>query len=303
MVTTAPASPNDALIASVLEQVWSEQGLAKNTLAAYRSDLVAVDRLLALRGRSLADATREDLYAMLASRAEAGISARSTARMLSALRLFFRHLLRIGRIGGDPTALIDAPKLPRALPKAVGESDVERLLEAPDVNTPLGLRDRAMLELMYATGLRVTELVSLEPDQVNLRQGVLRVRGKGNKDRLVPVGEVALDWLSRYVLEARPLLLKGRPGKALFPSQRRTPLSRKTFWVIVKTLAQRAGIQRALSPHGLRHAFATHLLNHGADLRALQMLLGHASLSTTQIYTLVAREGLKRIHAEHHPRA
>ena len=303
MVTTAPASPNDALIRAVLEQLWSEQGLAKNTLAAYRADLVAADRLLAERGRSLAAATREDLYAVLAERGRAGISARSSARMLSALRLFFRHLLRSGRLAADPTAMIDAPKLPKPLPKAVGENDVERLLEAADTSTPLGLRDRAMLELMYATGLRVSELVSLESDQVNLRQGVLRVRGKGDKDRLVPVGEVALDWLTRYVAESRALLLKGRASKALFLSQRRTPLSRKTFWLIVKTLAQRAGIRQALSPHGLRHAFATHLLNHGADLRVLQMLLGHSSLSTTQIYTLVAREGLKRIHAEHHPRA
>ncbi len=302
MVTKLPASPNDALIRSVLEQLWSELGLSKNTLASYRADLVAVDRLLAARSRALDAATREDLFAVLAERGRSGIGARSSARMLSALRLFYRHLLRTGRIAGDPTVLIDAPKLPKPLPKALGETEVELLLNTPDIATPLGLRDRAMIEMMYATGLRVTELVTLEVDQVNLRQGALRVRGKGDKDRLVPVGEVALDWLTRYVSEARPLLLKGRPSKSLFVTNRRTPLSRKTFWLIVKKLAARAGIHRPISPHGLRHAFATHLLNHGADLRVLQMLLGHASLSTTQIYTLIAREGLKRIHAEHHPR-
>jgi integrase/recombinase XerD len=302
MVTTATTSPNDVLIRAVLEQLWSEQGLAKNTLAAYRADLLAVDRLLAARGRELADASREDLFAVLAERSRSGISARSSARMLSALRLFFRHLLRTGRVQIDPTALIDAPKLPKPLPKSLGESEVELLLNTPDAATPLGLRDRAMLELMYATGLRVTELVTLEVDQVNLRQGALRVRGKGDKDRLVPVGEVALDWLARYVNESRPLLLKARASKSLFVTSRRTPLSRKTFWLIVKTLAARAGIHRPISPHGLRHAFATHLLNHGADLRVLQMLLGHSSLSTTQIYMHVAREGLKRIHSEHHPR-
>ncbi len=302
MVTKLPASPNDALIRSVLEQLWSELGLSKNTLASYRADLVAVDRLLAARSRALDAATREDLFAVLAERGRSGIGARSSARMLSAMRLFYRHLLRTGRISVDPTALIDAPKLPKPLPKALGESEVELLLNTPDIATPLGLRDRAMIEMMYATGLRVTELVTLEVDQVNLRQGALRVRGKGDKDRLVPVGEVALDWLTRYVTDARPSLLKGRPSKSLFVTNRRTPLSRKTFWLIVKKLAARAGIHRPISPHGLRHAFATHLLNHGADLRVLQMLLGHASLSTTQIYTLIAREGLKRIHAEHHPR-
>ena len=302
MVAKRTTSPNDALIRSVLEQLWSEQGLAKNTLASYRADLLAVDRMLAQRGRALLAATREDLYAVLAERSRDGISARSSARMLSSLRLFFRHLLRSGRIAADPTALIDAPKLPKSLPKALGEGDIDALLAAPDADTPLGLRDRAMLELMYATGLRVTELVTLATEQVNLRQGALRVRGKGGKDRLVPIGEVAIDWLLRYIERSRPLLLKGRASKLLFVTTRGGGLSRQTFWVVVKKLAARAGIRAPISPHGLRHAFATHLLNHGADLRALQMLLGHSSLSTTQIYTLVAREGLKRIHAEHHPR-
>jgi integrase/recombinase XerD len=302
MVAKRTTSPNDTLIRSVLEQLWSEQGLSKNTLASYRADLLAVDRRLAQRGRALVEARREDLYAVLAERSREGISARSSARMLSSLRLFFRHLLRAGRIAVDPTALIDAPKLPKSLPKALGEGDIDALLAAPDADTPLGLRDRAMLELMYATGLRVTELVTLGTEQVNLRQGALRVRGKGGKDRLVPIGEVAIDWLLRYVEQSRPLLLKGRASKLLFVTARGGGLSRQTFWVVVKKLAARAGILAPISPHGLRHAFATHLLNHGADLRALQMLLGHSSLSTTQIYTLVAREGLKRIHAEHHPR-
>jgi integrase/recombinase XerD len=302
MVATRTTSPNDALIRAVLEQLWSEQGLSKNTLAAYRADLLAVDRMLAQRGRALSDARREDLYAVLAERSREGISARSSARMLSSLRLFFRHLLRSGRVAVDPTALIDAPKLPKPLPKALGEAEIEALIAAPAADTPLGLRDRAMLELMYATGLRVTELVTLATDQVNLRQGALRVRGKGGKERLVPIGEVAIDWLLRYVDQSRPLLLKGRASKLLFVTSRGGGLSRQTFWLVVKKLAARAGIRAPISPHGLRHAFATHLLNHGADLRALQMLLGHSSLSTTQIYTLVAREGLKRIHAEHHPR-
>ena len=302
MVAKRTTSPNDALIRAVLEQLWSEQGLSKNTLASYRADLIAVDRLLATRGRGLSEASREDLFAVLAARGREGISARSSARMLSSLRLFYRHLLRSGRIEVDPTALIDAPKLPKPLPKALGESDIEALIAAPETDTPLGLRDRAMLELMYATGLRVTELVTLVPEQVNLRQGALRVRGKGGKERLVPLGEVAVEWLLRYVESSRPLLLKGRACKALFVTARGGPLARQTFWVVVKKLADRAGIRAPISPHGLRHAFATHLLNHGADLRALQMLLGHSSLSTTQIYTLVAREGLKRIHAEHHPR-
>ena len=302
MVAKRTTSPNDALIRSVLEQLWSEQGLSKNTLASYRADLLAVDRLLAKRGRGLLDASREDLHAVLAERGREGISARSSARMLSSLRLFFRHLLRSGRIAVDPTALIDAPKLPKSLPKALGEADIDALLAAPDVDAPLGLRDRAMLELMYATGLRVTELVTLSTEQVNLRQGALRVRGKGGKERLVPIGEVAIDWLLRYVERSRPLLLKGRASKLLFVTTRGGGLSRQTFWVVVKKLAARAGIRAPISPHGLRHAFATHLLNRGADLRALQMLLGHSSLSTTQIYTLIAREGLKRIHAEHHPR-
>ena len=298
------------LVDAFLERAWSELGLADNTLSGYRLDLNAFARWLAEPGQasSLLDCRREQLYGYLASRADRGgktgrgFSARSNARLLSALRHFYRLLQREGRIAEDPTLLVDAPKLPRSLPKALAEGEVEALLQAPP-DTALGLRDRAMLELMYATGLRVSELVGLRTDQVNLRQGVLRVTGKGGKERLVPIGAEAQHWLVRYVAEARDLLLKGLRVDALFVTARRAGMTRQMFWTLVKKHALQAGItSKRISPHVLRHSFATHLLNHGADLRALQMLLGHSSLSTTQIYTLVAKEGLKRLHAEHHPR-
>lgn len=301
----SPASPTPSRqeIERSLEQAWSEQGLSSNTLAAYRSDLTWVDRHLQQAGKSLLLACREDLYGMLAERARSGFSARSNARLLSALRQFYRLQVRMGRISMDPSALVESPKLAKPLPKALSERDVESLLNAPDPAVPVGLRDRAMLELLYATGLRVTELVTLTTDQINLRQGVLRVIGKGSKERLVPIGEVAIEMLHRYAAEARPALLQGRSSKDLFISARGAAITRQAFWLAIKKHALVAGISRPVSPHALRHSFATHLLNHGADLRALQMLLGHSSLSTTQIYTLVAREGLKRLHAEHHPRA
>jgi integrase/recombinase XerD len=305
-----PGTADRVLIDAFLERAWSELGLADNTLAGYRRDLVAFARWLAAPGQdsSLAECRRELLFRYLASRAQKGgisgrgYSARSNARLLSALRHFYRLLLRDGRIGEDPTLLVDAPKLPRSLPKALAESEVEALLHAPQ-ETPLGVRDRAMLELMYATGLRVSELVGLRADQVNLRQGVLRVTGKGGKERLVPIGGEAQHWLVRYVGESRTLLLNGARVDALFVTARRAGMTRQMFWTLVKKHALAAGIAgKRISPHVLRHSFATHLLNHGADLRALQMLLGHSSLSTTQIYTLVAKEGLKRLHAQHHPR-
>jgi integrase/recombinase XerD len=222
---------------------------------------------------------------------------------LSTLRHFYRTRLRSGAIAADPTLLLDAPKLPRSLPKALSEAQVDALIAAPDVSTPLGLRDRAMFELIYATGLRVSELVGIRTDQINLRQGVARVTGKGNKERLVPLGEQAQDWIERYYAESRPALLRGALVDAVFVSNRRDAMTRQMFWFMVKRYAQQVGIDgKRISPHVLRHCFATHLLNHGADLRALQMLLGHSSLSTTQIYTLVAREGLKRLHEKHHPR-
>jgi integrase/recombinase XerD len=305
----APVAAADAaLVAFFLERAWSELGLADNTLAGYRRDLEGFARWLATRGAALASADRAAVQHYLSERggqggrSGEGYKARSNARLVSTLRHFYRLLVRERRVDADPTLLLDAPKLPRGLPKALSETEVEALLRAPP-DTPLGLRDRAMLELMYATGLRVSELVGITAAQVNLRQGALRVLGKGGKERLVPLGDEAAHWLARYVGEARPLLLKGGRSDALFVSNRRAAMTRQMFWTLVKKHALEAGIAAArISPHVLRHSFATHLLNHGADLRALQLMLGHSSLSTTQIYTLVAKEGLKRLHARHHPR-
>jgi integrase/recombinase XerD len=310
-VTDSPAASaisaaDLALIETFLERAWSESGLAQNTLISYRHDLEGFARWCAAQGGSLARATRETLYRYLATRSGEGANAhkaRSNARLLSTLRRFYRLLVRDRVLIDDPTLLIDAPKVPRGVPKALSESEVDALIRAPDIDTLLGLRDRAMFELIYATGLRVSELVGLTVNLVNLRQGVLRVTGKGGKDRLVPIGEEAQDWLERYAREARPALLKGRVVDALFVTVRRAGMTRQMFWGMVKRHARAVGIDsQRVSPHVLRHSFATHLLNHGADLRALQMLLGHSSLSTTQIYTLVAQEGLKRLHAKHHPR-
>ena len=243
------------------------------------------------------------MFDYLAWRVHGGYSARSNARLLSALRAYFAWCVRRGERVDDPTALLDPPRLPRSLPKAITESQVDALLAAPDVRSALGLRDRAMLELMYACGLRVSELVNLPTNGVNLRQGVLRVSGKGGKERLVPLGEEARHWLERYLATARAELAGKHVSPALFVGATGEPPSRQQFWQLVKRYASVAGIDPArISPHGLRHSFATHLLNHGADLRSLQMLLGHSSLSTTQIYTLVAREQLKALHTKHHPR-
>ncbi len=287
-------------IEAFLERVWSEDGLAPRTLEAYRRDLSALARWLAPRGRSLASAQRTDISAYHAA---CGGAVRSMARRQSTFRRYYAVLGRDDARHVDPTLLIERPKIPRSLPKALAEREIESLLAAPDVGSTLGLRDRAMLELMYASGLRVSELVDLPLTALNARQGVLRVTGKGDKDRLVPVGEVALQWIGSYLQRARPALAHGKQPPALFLSQRGAAMSRQMFWTLVKRHALVAGIAAArISPHVLRHSFATHLLNHGADLRALQMLLGHSSLSTTQIYTLVAREGLKRLHAQHHPR-
>lgn len=291
-----------ALIDRFLDQYWAETGASANTLAAYRQDLCGFARWLAGRGASLESFAQPDLYDFLAARLAAGYQARSNARLLSGLRRFCQWQMRTGAISRDPTALIEGPKLGRNLPKAPAEAQIDALLAAPDPAAPEGLRDKAMLELMYATGLRVSELVSLELAQVNLRQGVLRVRGKGDKERLVPIGDEAVHWLQRYVTEARPALAGRSGSQQLFVGAGGRILTRQAFWALVKRYAAHAALPADLSPHGLRHAFATHLLNHGADLRALQLLLGHASLSTTQIYTLVAREGLKRLHAQHHPR-
>ena len=302
-----PLSDADAaLVDDFADAAWAEQGLARRTLENYRADLAGFARWRNGRDGGLAGADRAALFDYLAMRTRDGYSARSNARLLTALRTFYAWLLRRGVRGDDPTALLEPPRLPRSLPKALPEAQVEALLAAPDATAPGGLRDRAMLELMYACGLRVSELVELPANGVNLRQGVLRVTGKGGKTRLVPMGEEAQHWLQRYLDEARPALAGGTPlGREvpLFVGDRRAAMSRQQFWALVKRHAAAAGIDPArISPHGLRHSFATHLLNHGADLRALQLLLGHSSLSTTQVYTLVAREHLQRLHARHHPR-
>ncbi len=286
-----------------LDALWMERGLSDNTLAAYRTDLQGFAAWLGKqRGCSLEQAQRAELLNYLSERARQGARPRSTARLLSTLRRFYRYLVREGRLDEDPSARIDAPRLGRKLPDSLTEEEVSALLAAPDVATVLGVRDRAMLEVLYATGLRVSELVSLRIDQCNPRQGVIRVTGKGNKERLVPLGEDALEWLERYLTEARPELVRGNDNAGLFLSRRACPMTRQTFWHLIKRYARAAGIVKPLSPHTLRHAFATHLLNHGADLRVVQLLLGHSDLSTTQIYTHVARERLKQLHAQHHPR-
>lgn len=290
------------LIDRFLESLWLEKGLSAHTRAAYRSDLALFNGWLQARDVQLPDAGRELILDHLAWRLSEGYKARSTARLLSGLRGFYRFLVREQLISRDPTLQIELPQLGRPLPKSLSEADVEALLNAPDLDDPIGLRDRAMLEVLYACGLRVSELTALTLEQINLRQGVLRVFGKGSKERLVPLGEEAIAWIERYSKEARPFLLDGRPSDVVFPSLRGEQMTRQTFWYRIKHQANVAGISKSLSPHTLRHAFATHLLNHGADLRVVQMLLGHSDLSTTQIYTHVAQARLQALHAQHHPR-
>ena len=305
MSDVAPAAPSAAqqqLIDQFLDSLWLEKGLSKHTRSAYRTDLRSLAGWLEGRGGALQRASRADLMAYMGWRLAAGYQARSSARMLSCVRSFYRYLLRQQLISEDPTRDVAMPKLGRPLPKSLSEADVERLLTAPDTEDSLGLRDRCMLEVLYATGLRVSELVGLRLDQLNLRQGVVRVTGKGSKERLVPLGEEAMTWLEQYLHSARIQLLAGKPADVLFPSRLGQMMTRQTFWHRIKQHALTAGIRSPLSPHTLRHAFATHLLNHGADLRVVQMLLGHSDLSTTQIYTHIARERLHDLHAQHHPR-
>ncbi len=297
------SKPINALIDRFCDHLWLEDGLANQTLAAYRRDLVAFGRWLEQERKQTLDAAAPgDVEAWLGWRFAQHAQARSAARYTSTLKRFYRYLLRENLVGADPTLNLDSPKLPRALPKTLTEVDVNRLLDSADTRTASGLRDRAMLETLYATGLRVSELVGLKLTAVNLSDGVLRVTGKGNKDRLVPLGEEAVIWLRRYLTEARPRLLAQHLSDAVFVTPRGSGMTRQAFWYLIKRRAHAAGITRALSPHTLRHAFATHLLNHGADLRVVQMLLGHSDISTTQIYTHVARERLKQLHAQHHPR-
>jgi len=292
------------VIEGFADLLWMERGLSANTLSAYQSDLRAFTLWLGReRGHGLAEASRIDLLDYLAVLSLAGRKPRSAARLVSCLRQFYQHLLRQGLIAEDPSARLDAPKLGRPLPKTLTEAEVDALLTAPPTDDPRGQRDRTMLEVLYATGLRVTELVTLTPQSVSLVQGVVRVVGKGDKERLVPLGEEAVAWLDRYLAAARPDILQGRVCGYLFPTSRSCCMTRQAFWLLIKRYALEAGISKTLSPHTLRHAFATHLLNHGADLRVVQMLLGHSDLSTTQIYTHVARERLKQVHARHHPRA
>ena len=301
--TAPPASAADPLLDEFSDALWLEDGLARNTLDSYRRDLHQVDAWLReKRGSGLLAATHADLLGYLAHRFEAKARPSSTARLLSSLKRFYQFAVRQGKRVADPTLNIDAPKRSRSLPKTLTEQDVERLLAAPRLETSLGLRDRAMLEVLYASGLRVSELVTLTVAQLSQDMGVVRILGKGSKERLVPVGELALDWVRRYTGEGRPLLLNGRRSDALFVTSRGEAMTRQGFWHLIKRYAALAGIHSSISPHTLRHAFATHLLNHGADLRVVQLLLGHADISTTQIYTHVARERLKQLHEKHHPR-
>lgn len=294
--------PDLSALTRFLDAAWLQRGLADNTRMAYRSDLEQFAQWLLLRGQTLEQVRRDTLLEYLSWRLETGYKARSSARFLSGARGFYQYLLEEGSIIENPTLQIELPQIGRSLPDTLSEADVEALLAAPDIEEILGLRDRCMLEVLYACGLRVTELISLTLDQLNMRQGVVRVMGKGSKERLVPLGETALDWLVLYIKEGRGQLLSASATDVLFPSQRGQQMTRQTFWHRIKIHAKVAGITKPLSPHTLRHAFATHLLNHGADLRVVQMLLGHSDLSTTQIYTHVARARLQAIHSEHHPR-
>ncbi|MBA0160920.1 site-specific tyrosine recombinase XerD [Pectobacterium versatile] len=295
---------DQALIEQFLDALWLERNLAENTLASYRLDLRTLSEWLAHHENGLLQAQSLDLQAFLADRVEGGYKATSSARLLSAMRRFFQYLYREKLRSDDPSAVLSSPKLPQRLPKDLSEAQVDALLNAPSIEQPLELRDKAMLEVLYATGLRVSELVSLTMSDVSLRQGVVRVLGKGNKERLVPLGEEAVYWIEYYLEHGRPWLLNGQTLDVLFPSSRARQMTRQTFWHRIKHYAVLASIDsEKLSPHVLRHAFATHLLNHGADLRVVQMLLGHSDLSTTQIYTHVATERLKQLHQQHHPRA
>ena len=294
---------DQALIDRFLDALWLEKGLSDNTLKAYRGDLEKFGDWAQRQAKSIIAIRREDILQYLSYRMGKGLKARSTARCLSCLRALYRYLLREKMLSDDPTLRVENPKLGRPLPETLTEQDVERLLAAPDTNTSMGVRDRTMLEVLYACGLRVSELTNLQLSEINLRQGVIRIVGKGSKEWLVPMGEESIVWVTRYLAEARlKLLKKNLAQNCVFPSNRGVAMTRQAFWYRIKAHAQTAGIQKKLSPHTLRHAFATHLLNHGADLRVVQLLLGHSDLSTTQIYTHVAQHRMKELHERHHPR-
>ena len=298
-----PAGSAAGLIDAFCDQMWLQDGLAATSLASYRRDLGQYAAWLEPRGTTLLAARQDDVEAYLAGQYRRKAKATSIARRLSSLRRFYALQVQQGTVTADPTLRVRAPKLPRRLPKNLTEAQVEAVLAGPDVEDALGLRDRAMLETLYATGLRVSELVGLKLGQVSLDMGVVRVLGKGSKERLVPLGEEAIAWLKRYLAEVRPALAGAARSDALFLTTRHAAMTRQAFWMLIKRCAVRAGVPAAsVSPHVLRHAFATHLLNHGADLRVVQLLLGHADITTTTIYTHVARERLKKLHAQHHPR-
>lgn len=299
----AIASEHHPLIDAYLDHCWLSKGLSKNSLASYRYDLKHLDLWSQKQNQDLRTLDKTYLQNYLSHRYQNKFNARSNARLLSCLRHFYRWAVAEKEVAEDPTLTLELPKLGRPLPKSLSENEVERLLDAPNINEAVGLRDKAMLELLYASGLRVTELVTLVPSMLNLAEGVIKVMGKGSKERLVPVGEVASEWLKKYVEEARPKLTRAKACKYLFLSQKGSGITRQAFWYRIKSYADELGIFQNLSPHVLRHAFATHLLNHGADLRVVQMLLGHSSVSTTQIYTHVAQARLKKLYDEHHPRA
>ncbi len=301
-MTNSPCA-KDACIDQFVDSLWIERGLAQNTQAAYLSDLRHAETFLAKQQVSLLGATPEQVLAYLASLVDQSRQSSTSARRLSCLRQFFQWAVREGQLASDPTALLAAPKRGRSLPNTLSESEVEALLQAPDLTSAEGVRDRCMLEVLYATGLRVTELVQLSTNQISLSQGLVQVVGKGGKERLVPMGDIAVDWVVRFQQEARLTLLKGRQSNACFPTRRGAGMTRQAFWYQIKRYAQIAGIPtERLSPHTVRHAFATHLVNHGADLRVVQLLLGHSSLSTTQIYTHVAQSRLQALYSQHHPR-
>ncbi len=293
---------SEELVDRFLDAIWMERGLSQNTLGAYRADLMTLGRGLSTDSKSIDMADRADLLAFIARRVENGAKPRSTARQLSSFRRFFRYIMREGLRDNDPTTDIEMPRIGRSLPKTLSEEEVDSLLNAPNTDEPLGHRDRAMLELLYATGLRVSELINLKQSQINFNQGVLRIIGKGDRERLIPLGEESQHWLKNFIDGPRMEILLERQTDYLFPTRRGDRMTRQAFWHIIKRYAEKAGIPKKMSPHSLRHAFATHLLNRGADLRVVQLLLGHSDLSTTQIYTHVARERLKDLHGEHHPR-
>ncbi len=293
---------SEQLVDRFLDAIWMERGLSQNTLGAYRADLMTLGRGLAEENKSIDMAEKADLLAFIAKRVESGAKPRSTARQLSSFRRFFRYIMREGLRDTDPTADIEMPRIGRSLPKTLTEDEVDALLSAPNTEEPLGHRDRAMLELLYATGLRVSELINLKQSQINFNQGVLRIVGKGDRERLIPLTEDSQRWIRDFIDGPRMEILLERQTDYLFPTRRGNRMTRQAFWHIIKRYAEKAGIRKKMSPHSLRHAFATHLLNRGADLRVVQLLLGHSDLSTTQIYTHVARERLKDLHGEHHPR-